>query len=622
MKITEKRLRQLIREEAAHETQVTLMKWLSQQAIRLGVADHTYVVGGAVRNFVIKQPIKDIDMMIDSVALKGKDSEWLAKRLQKAIPARSNLTTNQYGVAILTVKGPWTLGGSDMQGEVIEIANARKESYGGTGGKGYKPSEVEPATAADDIKRREFTFNTLMWRLSQLAKGPDKAEIVDLTGCGLADLKAGVMACPSDPDKTFSDDPTRMLRAIKFLVKYGFRIRGDVENSIRRNAGKLRNVPPNALTTILIDTLLKDPKSAKKSLKEMKRLGLLDILADLMRSDQQFGATMQKWANNRKVLFLFDMMDMGLPMNARLDFLSPGQQARLRQVALLMPEGEPESYLDALKQPGKAMQDKRFIPSMAKERGLKGKAFGQFAKRVSDRARDLMLDNPALWKNPAQLRQRVRSVVAEAPVLNMKITEENKTMRITEKKLRQLIREELDAHTPRDPDLAAVKSVLDLVDLDLPDEVVRVALPDIRAALGGEAPADAHFARVFDAIAAAGLMDWRSGDDLNEMSYYGFSGTRPAGDRAQQGVMKRHGHPWHGNPPSTRELLNNAAAVYWEWEVRSPTRFKSEMENPDNFGGPPEMPVEFYADLIKAIKKDDRAQQKHRATAYTPGWRD
>ena len=195
-------------------------------------------------------------------------------------------------------------------------------------------------------------------------------------------------------------------------------------------------------------------------------------------------------------------------------------------------------------------------------------------------------------------------------------------MKITEKKLRQLIREELDAHTPRDPDLAAVKSVLDLVDLDLPDEVVRAALPDIRAALGGEAPADAHFARVFDAAAAAGLTDWRSGDELNEMSYYGFSGTRPAGDRAQQGVMKRHGHPWHGNPPSTRELLNNAAAVYWEWEVRSPTRFKSEMENPDNFGGPPEMPVEFYADLIKAIKKDDRAQQKHRATAYTPGWRD
>ena len=100
-------------------------------------------------------------------------------------------------------------------------------------------------------------------------------------------------------------------------------------------------------------------------------------------------------------------------------------------------------------------------------------------------------------------------------------------MRITEKKLSQLIREELDAHTPRDPDLAAVKSVLDRVDLDLPDEVVRAALPDIRAALGGEAPADAHFARVFDAIAAAGLMDWRSGDELNERR------VDPAGDAAR-----------------------------------------------------------------------------------------
>ena len=395
------------------------MKWLSKQAIRLGVAKHVYVVGGAVRNFVIKEPIKDIDMMVDSVALKGKDSEWLAKQLMRHLPPGSNLTTNQYGVAIITVKGSWVLDGSDLDGEVIEIANARKESYGGDAGKGYKPDEVEVATAADDIKRREFTFNTLMWRMSELANGPDKAEIVDLTGCGLADLKAGVMACPSDPDKTFADDPTRMLRAIKFLVKYGFTIRGDVEQAIRRNAGKLRNAPPNALTVLLVDTILKEPRTAKKALVQMKRLGLLDVIADLVRTDKQFGSTMQRWANDKRVLFLFDMMDLGLPLGARLDFLTPKEQARLRQVALTMPEGEAEDYLDALKQPGKALGDKSFIPKMANERGLKGKAFGHFAKNVSDTARRLMLQDPESWKNAHRLRDAVRTALAESSNLAM-----------------------------------------------------------------------------------------------------------------------------------------------------------------------------------------------------------
>jgi len=94
-----------LHEDNAHARQIALMKWLSKQAIRLGVAKHVYVVGGAVRNFVIKEPIKDIDMMVDSVALKGKDSEWLAKQLMRHLPPGSNLTTNQYGVAIITVKG-------------------------------------------------------------------------------------------------------------------------------------------------------------------------------------------------------------------------------------------------------------------------------------------------------------------------------------------------------------------------------------------------------------------------------------------------------------------------------------------------------------------------------------
>lgn len=239
-----------------HARSVALMKYLSRQTKRLGVAEHTYVVGGAVRNWLLEKPIKDIDVVFDSIgAGKKRDSNWLAAQLDRSIPTQTHVTTNQYGVAILTVKGSWDLDGHDMKGEVIEIANARKESYGGESGKGYKPSEVEPATIEEDALRRDFTFNTLMWRLLDLEHGPDRAEILDMLGTGKRHLDEGILQTPLDPDKTFSDDPTRMIRAIRFCVKYGFKIPPDMEASIRKNAPKLKRVPWNSVHTLLQDLL-------------------------------------------------------------------------------------------------------------------------------------------------------------------------------------------------------------------------------------------------------------------------------------------------------------------------------------------------------------------------------
>lgn len=404
----------LLEEVEEHTRQIALMKWLARQAKKHKIGDHVYVVGGAVRNFIIDQPIKDIDMMIDSVAAGGRDSEWLAKKLQKAIPTRSNLTTNQYGVAIITVKGDWMIDGANLDGEVIEIANARKESYGGSGGKGYKPSGVEKATAEQDVVRREFTFNTLMWRLSELASGPDKAEIIDLTGCGLRDLKAGIMRCPSNPDKTFADDPTRMLRAIKFLMKYGFKIDKETERSIRRNAPKIHHAPWEAISGLLLDVILKDPKTAKKALKEMDRLGLLDEVSKMIQGNSAFASRLAGWAADKRVMYLFDLLDMGIPAGARLSFLSPKDQKKLRQVAATMPEGEAERFLDALKQPGKAIANKQFIPTLVRERGLSGKAMGLFANQVSEKARRLLLDEPELMQNSRALQARLRAGVSES----------------------------------------------------------------------------------------------------------------------------------------------------------------------------------------------------------------
>ena len=68
---------------------LVLMKWLSRVTKKLGVARHVYVVGGAIRNFVLDEPIKDIDMVVDSLSLRGKDAEWVAEGIARAVPART-----------------------------------------------------------------------------------------------------------------------------------------------------------------------------------------------------------------------------------------------------------------------------------------------------------------------------------------------------------------------------------------------------------------------------------------------------------------------------------------------------------------------------------------------------
>jgi tRNA nucleotidyltransferase/poly(A) polymerase/2'-5' RNA ligase len=381
---------------AATERSVALMRFLSGVTRRLGVAKDVYVVGGAVRNFLIDRPIKDIDVVIDSVRA-GKDSAWLAKQVAKAIPVPTSLVTNQYGVAILTVKGPWELDGHDLDGEVIEIANARKESYGGESGKGYKPHMVEPTTIEEDVIRREFTFNTLMWRLLDLASGPDKAEIIDLTGCGLRDLERRETRCPRDPDVVFADDPTRLLRAVKFVAKYGFKIPPDLAAAIRKNAPRMKQAPHEAIATILVHDVLDQP-TARSAVKLMKQLGLLDVVSEMVQEEPGFSSYLSRQlAKDRKVDLLLDLLDLGLRVKSPVSFLTRPQQARLREITTPMPEGKAEEFLETLRNPpldNVAIIERFNIPP--KERGA-----------IKEIAQAAMLADPSLARNPRALQRAV-----------------------------------------------------------------------------------------------------------------------------------------------------------------------------------------------------------------------
>jgi len=404
--------------DADHATSIALMKWLSKQTKSLGIAQHVYIVGGAVRNFVLDQPIKDIDMVVDSLALRGnRDSEWVAQRLAQRIPgsAMPKIHTSNLGVSTIKITGDWLLDGNQMKGKDIDIANAREEEYAvdpATGEyTGHKPIKVSPTTMEIDVSRREFTFNTLMWSLMSVADGPDKAEIIDITGCGLRDLKNREMRCPSDPDETFAQDPTRIIRTIKFAFKYGMKLPPDVKAAAKRQAKGLKRIPSKAWT--VLQTIVFDNPQYKKALDVMADLGVTDVLAEMMQSDKQFRSTLGKYSQGRGLAYMFDLMDVGIPVDEPLKFLDADQRKRLREVTTGMDRDDAMAYLEALKNPGK-VYDRKFIPTLANSLGYGGKQMRNFMQTVTPLGREALLRDPSLKDNPSALMREVEQAAKRA----------------------------------------------------------------------------------------------------------------------------------------------------------------------------------------------------------------
>ena len=315
--------------EMTHAASVALMKWLSQVTRRMGIAQDVYVVGGAVRNFLIGEPIKDIDMVVDAQALRGnRDSAWVAQQIARRIPAPTDIVTDALMVSKVQIKGSWILDGHEMEGNDIEIVNAREEVYEQDeegNYLGHKPIEVLQTNLETDVTRREFTFNTLMWSLLSLANGPEKAEIVDITGCGMRDLKNREMRCPQDPDLTFKQDPTRILRTIKFAFKYGFKLPPDVKAAAKRQAKGLKRIPSK--TWSVLQKIVLDNSQYKKALDAMEDLGVTDVIAEIIQEDRQFASTISNYTMKRGVGYMFDLMDMGIPVGSAISFLSGSEQS-------------------------------------------------------------------------------------------------------------------------------------------------------------------------------------------------------------------------------------------------------------------------------------------------------
>ncbi len=171
----------------------------------------TYVVGGFVRDLFLNRESKDIDFVCI-----GKGIE-LAEAVAKAAKRKATIYS-RFKTAMVQVKG-----------YDLEFVGARKESYSIDS---RKPI-VEDGTLREDQERRDFTINALSVKISG-----DKFELVDPFD-GVNALKEKMICTPLHPDKTFSDDPLRMMRAIRFASQLTFDIDGDTFTSIERNSDRL-----------------------------------------------------------------------------------------------------------------------------------------------------------------------------------------------------------------------------------------------------------------------------------------------------------------------------------------------------------------------------------------------
>ena len=152
-------------------------------------------------------------------------------------------------------------------GAEVEFVGARRESYTHDS---RKP-QVEPGTLEDDQRRRDFTINAMAWSLNDATFG----ELVDPFG-GMEDLEDGIIRTPCDPDITFSDDPLRMMRAVRFASQLGFRIEEETFEAIRRNAARIRIVSRERIATELNKIVLSPVPSIGLELLELT--GLLALI--------------------------------------------------------------------------------------------------------------------------------------------------------------------------------------------------------------------------------------------------------------------------------------------------------------------------------------------------------
>jgi len=295
---------QLLKENNPHEDILAI-------AGSLGEKENipTYIVGGYVRDTLLGKSCQDIDIMVEG------DGVAFAKKLARELKVNVTVDYDKFGTAMI----PYP----DIE---IEIASARKEKYHSDS---RKP-EVTSSTVEEDMSRRDFTINAISASLMPSSFG----ELYDPFG-GIKDLQKGLIITPLDPDETFSDDPLRMLRAVRFAAQLQYDVAATALDSISRNIHRLEIVSWERIR----DELIKVLKTKKPSIAFylMKETGLLthvfpemDIMSGVeiingMGHKDVFIHTLQvvdnaaKLTNKMDIRFAALVHDIAKPQTKRFD---------------------------------------------------------------------------------------------------------------------------------------------------------------------------------------------------------------------------------------------------------------------------------------------------------------
>ncbi len=224
-------------------------------ALRIGeAADNlnleAYIVGGYVRDRILGRPCQDIDIVCvgDGVAL--------AQEVGRVLNIKSEIVIfKRFGTAMLRF--------GDLE---LEFVGARKESYS----RDSRKPDVTPGSLEDDQNRRDFTINAMAVCINKNRFG----ELLDPFG-GIAHLEEKLIRTPLEPDKTFSDDPLRMMRAVRFAAQLKYTISPETFDSIKRNRERLRIISMERIMTELNKIILSDKPSVGLNL--LSESGLLGI---------------------------------------------------------------------------------------------------------------------------------------------------------------------------------------------------------------------------------------------------------------------------------------------------------------------------------------------------------
>ena len=253
-------LAQILDQEIFHQ--------ISHVADTMGV--ECYVVGGYVRDIFLERPSNDIDVVVVGSGIA------VAEELKRQLGKKAHLSVfRNFGTAQVKINGPlavssWQLAnGQEQKAKSLEIefVGARRESYSHDS---RKPI-VEDGTLEDDQNRRDFTINAMAICLNSKRFG----ELVDPFN-GIADLEDGIIATPLDPEITFSDDPLRMMRCIRFATQLNFQIEDATFDALQRMADRIKIVSGERIEVELNKIMMAPHPSIGFEL--LQRSGLLQII--------------------------------------------------------------------------------------------------------------------------------------------------------------------------------------------------------------------------------------------------------------------------------------------------------------------------------------------------------